>query len=616
MRKVLKTMVTFVTVFAAVCGMAVPAFAADGTEEKIDYGEFTNEPVTSSGVIVSLEVESAVPDVEPPADAEFQFFLKVDGEFCAGQEYELYGTDGKQIYRKYDPQTGEYFETTDKDAPGVDAPFKTDRNGGFTLKDGQWALFSSIDAGSSYEAVQELDEEGPYVQKEPEGGGPRTGTVPPEGAKANFVDTFYPGSPGTGAPQGELRIAKRVLMPDGYAIPGAESEFTFEVQISSRPYANQAYTLPDGTRGTTDANGRFKLKGGQTAVFSGVETDRDYSVREVDSPEGWRQVSSTGAEGAVIAPVTYVEFTNAIASFAVTKRMEGGSVPDASFRFLLSDGTGPKAGAQYYLYDAGKNLTEGGQPLETGADGSFSLKAGQTALFTGMETGAEYTIHEAAQDGYIQTFPDGDYSGTVRGDAVPLHEFINAAKGTAKLTVKKADPGGRPLAGAKFKLRRGGSGGLFPSYAVLEQKDGVWNITGWGTGGTELATDENGQFVIGGFVDSGTYSLVETEAPAGYVKMKPVVFDLSVTVSDENELTDASLQINGERTDVAVSGSMMDGTGTLTLTDAPAPAQSPPLLPQTGGIGAGIVIGVSAAAILIGAAIVFFALKYKKKGGE
>ena len=73
---------------------------------------------------------------------------------------------------------------------------------------------------------------------------------------------------------------------------------------------------------------------------------------------------------------------------------------------------------------------------------------------------------------------------------------VNVPSTCSTLTILKTDMGGTPLAGAKFSIT--------PNPAT-------------GTGSTTGTTDANGKIVFSGNVQPGTYTVTETEAPAGYL---------------------------------------------------------------------------------------------------
>ena len=90
----------------------------------------------------------------------------------------------------------------------------------------------------------------------------------------------------------DLIVTKHISFPQGYVYDGEDS-FHFTLKLEGNAYANESYTIKDSDTGEevkearTDENGRFTLKGGQSAVFKEVKADVDYEVVE-ENAEGWR----------------------------------------------------------------------------------------------------------------------------------------------------------------------------------------------------------------------------------------------------------------------------------------------------------------------------------------
>ncbi|MGN1344810.1 MAG: SpaH/EbpB family LPXTG-anchored major pilin [Traorella sp.] len=126
---------------------------------------------------------------------------------------------------------------------------------------------------------------------------------------------------------------------------------------------------------------------------------------------------------------------------------------------------------------------------------------------------------------------------------------------------------GERLANAKFVLKN--ANGKYYYYDETE-KDVVWVDTI--EGATEVTTDENGYAVFKG-LDTGTYYLVETEAPAGYNKLKgDVKVVISATYKDDGTLASSSATStnNGQYTQTAgvenKSGVELPSTGGMGTT--------------------------------------------------
>ena len=85
-------------------------------------------------------------------------------------------------------------------------------------------------------------------------------------------------------PDGQLSVRKEV--ENYYAPQLADIEYTMQVTVNGAPYANQSYTYYEQQGGgTTDENGRFKLKYGQTAIFSDLTVNDIVTVKEIDSSD-------------------------------------------------------------------------------------------------------------------------------------------------------------------------------------------------------------------------------------------------------------------------------------------------------------------------------------------
>lgn len=557
-----------------------PIDALDEEEASpIPYGEFANVSVKGPDLYVKKIVESSIAGADIPEDTVFNFVIQINGGYLREQPYELYDADGQQILRYYNTSDSTYYELNapPEDPHYVLVEWKTDRNGGFTLKDGQTAKFCDLDSGAEYDVFEE-DLPDRFRQTTPAGNAHRTGTVEPEGSTVEFVNTWYPEihiwNPNTpGEETTDLEVSKRVLLPDGFEVPDPDATFKFTLSVGYEAYAQKTYYLfhQDGTpvtdesgqqmTGTTGADGSFTLHGEEVAQFQEVPVDKDYEVTEDTEglTDGWRQTGVTGQKGSVTSPLTRAEFTNALASFAVSKRMADGSVPETDFQFRLKVGSVMISGAKYYLYDENGQLVNP-EVQSTGEDGIFKLKAGQTALFVGITAGSNYTVEELTQEGYVQTVPEsnGSFSGTVRDDALNEHTFVNDLDTKVALRIRKTDEEHTPLENVKFELHQGGSGSKV--YGQFESTDTEYKFTKWDTvSGTELATKLDGTIYLTG-LEPGVFTLSEKEPLEGYKELEDITFEIRSTDHGDEIVLNSSE--NG-RTDVDVG---TDTDGTLLLT--------------------------------------------------
>ena len=392
---------------------------------------FENDENNQPDLYITKHVESIDERYEAPKDDEFSFTLKLDGNLVNELIYRVFDENGDEVYQYVDPDdSAKIIESTEDKSNKI--PYQTNRFGNFTLKSGQTAFFEYVGVGKNYE-VTEDPKEG-YHQTLPAGGAAATGTVPREGVGVYFTNTYIPENEEETT---KLEVQKQIAFPSGYELP-ATQDFTFVLELMGSAYAYEEYQitnlktgLVEGT-GTTDADGKFTLKGDQKATFNEILTDIDYQVTE-EATVGWRVVGNTTLAGATKSPVTLASFTNANASFGVKKQMENNEVCEIDFTFVLTDfAKKPMVGIEYYLYsNSGERLHEdAAEPFVTDAQGKFTLQPGQTAIFIGLDLDTVFNVWEEVTEGFVQQLPssaDG-YTDKKVSDAVEILLFVNKQK--------------------------------------------------------------------------------------------------------------------------------------------------------------------------------------------
>ena len=375
---------------------------------------FTNKETEMPDLYITKTVKSSD---AAPEDTEFTFEVKVDGVPYANQEYEVYAEDGTEVETK-----------------------RTDQNGEVVLKKDQKARFVYVGVGKTYEVTETSKIEG-YTQIIPAEGSSYVGTITTKGAAAAFTNEYI--DPTVATEYTELKVSKRITVPAGYDM-GNET-FSFALLLEGKMCAGMEYEVYDldsdvfVKNGVTDENGGFFLDGGQYALFSDVETGIDYEVKETEK-EGW-WCNNPDVKGVTQSVRTNVEFNNSQTSFLVTKKMDDGSNPDETFTFQLTDGNNVVwKDAHYYLYSTkGECLNH---ELQTTDDqGCFFLKAGEAAVFVGIEPGTKYNVKELPLRGYSQIIPassDGYTEKTVNGtvEELPFVNHEDVTKGSLMVTKK------------------------------------------------------------------------------------------------------------------------------------------------------------------------------------
>lgn len=539
MKKHFRKLLSILTLICCLSGFLQPLSAE--AEEEVTRVTFENEQNNSPDLYVTKKIESVSGDYEAPAGLRFTFILRLNGSLADRLEYRVFDENGSEVYNYSDGES-----TEDKSNK---IPYRTDRSGTFTLAPGQTARFEYVGVGTSYE-VTEVQTDG-WIQTTPSGGAPATGTVTDNGAWANFVNLT-----GESGGEAKLLIRKDISFPDGYEAPETP-DFTFYLELGNRPWAQEPYTVIDTVSGSetgsgiTGSDGSFTLKGGQTAQFENIPQDTDYNVTEQDA-DGWRisgnasQEGTTGTSGTVT-----VYFNNANASFIVTKTMQDGSKPDKEFTFLLTDANRTVwRDAPYLLYyTTGEQvLDDEGNPVEGATDenGNFTLKPGQAALFTGIETGTVYNVSEIGDPDYVQAVPSSPegYTDKTITDAVEVLPFVNReAEGGLSVTKRLVNSDGEaPLEQKEFAfvLRRLEEAEEPDAEDTYEPVEGAVYSLETGTSQYTYKTDSEGKFTLKANetarftgLPAGDYQVEELQGSLEYIAQVKVQ-EGSLTSSEPN----------------------------------------------------------------------------------
>ena len=146
----------------------------------------------------------------------------------------------------------------------------------------------------------------------------------------------------------------------------------------------------------------------------------------------------------------------------VTKTVAGTAVPENGFTFKLTKDGAPVAKASYYIGSASGTIRT------TGSDGSFTLKADETAIFTELATGT-YTVSETEVNGWEKRDAKNATIATFGADEVKV-TFTNT-RTTGNLTVQKVWSGD-----ANYSDNRVGVELTIERY-VGEAKESGWSRT-------------------------------------------------------------------------------------------------------------------------------------------
>lgn len=490
---------------------------------------FTNTHEETAGLSVSKTVTREEGQIAPIPDQSFRFKLAVNGQPWKNKNYRLYDPSGKEVENKRKVEN-------EKVKKGVDEikPWTTDNLGRFSLKDGERAVFDWIGAGKNYE-ITELPAEG-FVQTVPAEGHSLSGVISQKGEVLSFTNMFK-----NPERKGELIVRKQLQLPAGISDYPEES-FDFKVEIGGKPFNSWSYDLysEDGSRleeKQTDSEGKFSLKGKQYAVLKNVPPNQDYKVSEVPKEDSLYQVlSQNPQEGATTDASTDLCFVNGLSSLWVRKEVTNHSLqkpdPNEDFSFNLTlDGQAP--GEQtYWLYD--KDLKKLGVK-SCAADGSFTLKADESAIFFGIPADKAYTLKERPKEKFSQTLPADPegYSGKIDYSAKKLI-FVNNYAPLPGLWLSKhvIDKDNHPVADIRsfsFKLSREGQPLAGKNYR-LYATDGSPKPELYQTNKEGVLQLRSGERAYFEGLEAGDYKAEELEVPKAYT---PVEREMSKPLNRE-----------------------------------------------------------------------------------
>lgn len=272
-----------------------------------------------------------------------------------------------------------------------------------------------------------------------------------------------------------------------------------------------------------------KVMTGSATTGEGENRQTVYRVVEV-SENAYGSVTGNTLEGdgtkehpyVLESPATYTDpfkITNELTRLKVEKIVEkyvNGAVVNDDFTFTI---TGDMNGitVRYQKYTKGSSGTDepDGNLTTITSGGTFSLKDNQYVIFYGLKKGKTYTVQETESHGYTPEFvvtnADGSNgtvtmpSGNTKPTEDPIMTITNKYHG--KLTVKKEDEKGEPLAGVTFKLQR---------------NDGTSDNINWQDIDT-LTTDAEGKVEFDKLELGKEYQITEESVPAGYNKLGEAV---------------------------------------------------------------------------------------------
>lgn len=261
---------------------------------------------------------------------------------------------------------------------------------------------------------------------------------------------------------------------------------------------------------TSDENGCVQ--------FTGLLQEGDYTLTETDAPDGYKKIDApvkirvTEQNGKYYATETDSDglFANLINGnitkdstltdkkiFTLTfQKYDENDKPLADAKFTITNEYGNDVSTATSDSDGQVHFEAELEPgnyklTETSAPTGYGVS--EPVEFTVSEDGNGNSVAKVTDDNST-TFTNLGYSNEITSDSV-IQDFP-----AVNLSFKKVDIDGNPLQGAEFTLEEGIGGDVIDT----------------------ATSDRNGQVTFSQNLTAGSYTLVETKAPAGYAKVDAV----------------------------------------------------------------------------------------------
>lgn len=290
-------------------------------------------------------------------------------------------------------------------------------------------------------------------------------------------------------------------------------------------YSNAACTTLVSGPHTTDTSGRISITGLNAGTYYIKElghTNSAISSRYTCSGENPKMVSISNGT------TTSVSFYNKLSS--------------GSVKIKKTTNTGQNLGGWKFIVK--KDGTEiSGSPFTTDKNGK---------ILTGNLTPGEYTVEEVLPADSLYT---GEAPKTVTVTAGKTAEvsFLNKLR-TGKITIRKVDTKGEPLAGATFLLEGSEDGSLW--YPVMPGPNGVCTLgepSEENLAAASKTSGEDGLLTWETLPITLQYRITETNAPDGYTLLKDYAF-VGTLPADNTEME--LRVVNGEAFALPKTGSV------------------------------------------------------------
>lgn len=264
-------------------------------------------------------------------------------------------------------------------------------------------------------------------------------------------------------PENSVMVTKEVTDENGDKVAYADNiSYQFNLTKQGSVVADTSYDIWENNQkvdtGTTDQDGNFTLKHGQSAVFGGFSANEQYVVKEIaayledgyvveineeetnietedgdGTVTGIYQSASTGTLTVFETPsVVFKNKVKETGTLSITKKIEGEGENEKEFDIEIKiNGT---------LYTGNYSLNGG--PLQLMQNGHVGIEANDTIKITGLPYGTTFEVKEGLDGSYLPTYTidgEGIYDVAVPSEENKLSSAQGkiAAGGTVTITNKK-----------------------------------------------------------------------------------------------------------------------------------------------------------------------------------
>ena len=302
----------------------------------------------------------------------------------------------------------------------IGGKYITDTAGKITIPDLEFGDYYFLEVTPNYGYTYDKDENGEDIKKYPFTISEKTPII-----KVLAYNQCIPGS---------LIITKTVKNADNSLLTKEQLDTEFEFTVSFSDNGTYKYSVDNAPLKPLVSGEKLYLKHGQKAVFENIPVKILYTI--IETPVENYVISSENHQGNIIESGQTASFINTyykrLGKLTVSKKISGEEIPDINkiFEFTVSFSELGK-----YTYKINN-----GEEKILSADGKIYLKHNESAVFSELPIGLEYSVEEKDDPDY--TALKKIVSGAIieNGSKAEFVNNNNLSGGKGKLIITKNVP--------------------------------------------------------------------------------------------------------------------------------------------------------------------------------